>query len=238
MRTRVRLWTHEVINSRRAALREEMSACSRRTAVDDYLSTIYRLEEVFGVARTTDISRELGVRPATVSKVLRRLASEGYVVWTRFRGFRLSEKGSAAIRPLVRRHRICEVFLSMLGFDPLEAHEYAHYMEHLPQRIVESIYRYVGAPRECPHGNPIPGEGASPRGKPLSEFRSGDVVEVVGYRGELVTHMRRSLEAGLVGGARVEIVSKRGRAVCVRVGDEVKKLDLKTAMTVLVKRVE
>lgn len=211
---------------------------ARRTVVDDYLATIYRLEEVFGVARTSDISRELGVRPATVCKVLRRLASEGYVVWTRFRGFRLSEKGSAAIRPLVRNHRICEVFLSMLGFDPLEAHSYAHYMEHLPQRIIESIYRHVGSPRECPHGNPIPGEEAPPRGRPLSEFRAGDVVEVVGYRGELVTYMRRSLEAGLVSGARVEIVGRRAKAMYVRVGGRMEKLDLKTAMTVLARRVE
>ncbi len=215
-----------------------MGGSPRRTAVDDYLATIYRLEEVFGVARTTDISRELGVRPATVSKVLRRLASEGYVVWTRFRGFRLSEAGAAAIRPLVRKHRICEVFLSTLGFGPLEAHEYAHYMEHLPQAIVESIYRHVGAPKECPHGNPIPGEGLSPRGTSLTEFGVGDVVEVVGYRGELVTYMRRCLEAGLVRGARVEIVGRRGRAIYVRVGSEVRKLDLRTAATVLARRVE
>lgn len=210
-----------------------MSRCSRRVAVYDYLATIYRLEEVFGVARTSDISRELGVRPGTVSKVLRRLASEGYVVWTRFRGFRLSEKGNSAVRPLVRRHRICEAFLAELGFDLLEVHEYAHHMEHLPQEIVDSIYRYMGSPKECPHGNPIPGAGSTRSGRPLSEFGVGDSVVIVGYRGELASYMRRALRAGLLIGTVARVVGKQRRGIDVEVGNRVERLDVKTAMTVL-----
>ncbi|MCX8185434.1 MAG: metal-dependent transcriptional regulator [Sulfolobales archaeon] len=205
----------------------------RSVAVDDYLVTIYRLEEVFGVARTGDISRELGVRPATVSKVLRRLASEGYVVWSRFRGFKLSERGREVVKSLIRRHRICETFLAELGFDMLELHEYAHYMEHLPQQIVESIYRYVGSPKTCPHGNPIPGEKSTSRGRPLSGFKVGDTVRVVGYRGELVIYMKKALAVGLSIGVETSILSKQRRTIEVKIGSRIERLDLKTAMTVL-----
>lgn len=215
-----------------------MSRRSRRGAVDDYLATIYRLEEVFGVARTSDISRELGVRPATVSKVLRKLASEGYVVWTRFRGFKLSEKGSNTVRPLVRKHRICEAFLAELGFDIVELHEYAHYMEHLPQEIVDSIHEYIGSPRKCPHGNPIPGEESTPVGRPLSDFEVGNTIKVVGYRGELVAYMRRALEAGLSIGAVARIVGKQSRSIDVEIEKRVERVDFKTAMTVLAKHLD
>ncbi|MCX8209210.1 MAG: metal-dependent transcriptional regulator [Sulfolobales archaeon] len=210
-----------------------MGRYARSVAVDDYLVTIYRLEEVFGIARTGDISRELGVRPATVSKVLRRLASEGYVVWSRFRGFKLSGRGREVVKSLIRRHRICEAFLAELGFDVLELHEYAHYMEHLPQQIVESIYRYVGSPKMCPHGNPIPGEEALPAGRPLSEFGAGDSVRVVGYRGELSAYMRRAVSLGLSKGVEVTVLSKLRNGLEVRVGGRVERVDLKTAMTVL-----
>ena len=40
--------------------------------VEDYLVTIYRLEEAYGYARTSVIARELGVKPGTVSKILGR----------------------------------------------------------------------------------------------------------------------------------------------------------------------
>lgn len=205
----------------------------KRVGVEDYLSTIYRLEEVFGIARTSDISRELGVRPATVSKILRRLAREGYVVWAKFRGFKLSEKGADTVKALVRKHRICEAFLAELGFNPVEVHEYAHYMEHLPQQIVESIHKYIGSPKECPHGNPIPGEESALSGRPLSDFSIGDVVRVIGYRGELVTYMKKALAAGLFIGIEARIVNKNGKAIDLRIGDRVEKVDLKTAMTVL-----
>ncbi|MEM2006031.1 MAG: metal-dependent transcriptional regulator [Sulfolobales archaeon] len=205
----------------------------RRVGVEDYLSTIYRLEEVFGVARTNDISRELGVRPATVSKVLRRLADEGYVVWAKFRGFKLSEKGINAVKTLVRKHRICEAFLTELGFDPVEVHEYAHHMEHLPQQIVESIYKYIGSPKECPHGNPIPGEGSTLVGKPLSDFGTGDTVRIIGYRGELVTYMKKALASGLTLGVEVLIVNKAGKSIDLKIAGRLERVDLKTAMTVL-----
>jgi DtxR family Mn-dependent transcriptional regulator len=202
-------------------------------AVDDYLSTIYRLEEVFGAARTNDIAEELGVRPASVSKVVRRLASEGYVVWSRFRGFKLTERGTDLVRPLIRKHRICEAFLSELGFDLIDSHRYAHHMEHLPQQIVESIHRFIGSPKRCPHGNPIPGEDTSPAGRPLAEYNVGEVVKVVGYGGELTAYLKKAIDTGLILGATVEIVSKQKLGMDVKVDNEIRRLDSKTARTVL-----
>jgi len=206
----------------------------RRVTLEDYLSTIYRLEEVFGVARTVDVSVELGVKPATVTKVLRKLSEEGYVAWSRFRGFKLTESGLRAVKPLIRNHRICEHFLHVLGFNLLETHVYAHYMEHLPQVIIDSIHRFLGSPRLCPHGNPIPGEGAVElRAKPLKDLEVGEEATVVGFRGELKAYLAEALERGLTIGSRVRVVAKTRRGVSVEVGGRELYLSLKTAATIL-----
>ena len=206
----------------------------RRVTLEDYLLTIYRLEEVFGVARTVDISAELGVRPATVTKVLRKLSEQGYVTWSKFRGFKLTEAGLRAVRPLIRNHRICEHFLHVLGFDLLETHVYAHYMEHLPQVIIDGIHRFLGFPKLCPHGNPIPGEGAEElRARPLKDLEVGEEATVVGFRGELRTYLAEVLERGLTIGSRVRVVAKTRRGLTVEVGGRELYLSLKTAATVL-----
>ncbi|MET1127758.1 MAG: metal-dependent transcriptional regulator [Thermoproteota archaeon] len=129
------------------------------TAREDYVVTIYRLEEVFGYARTTHIARELGVRPATVTKIVSKLEEEGYVVWEKYRGARLTDAGRRLAEKIVRRHRIVERLLhDFVGLDLVDTHRYAHMMEHLPDEIVERVHERLGRPSTCPTGNPIPGE--------------------------------------------------------------------------------
>ncbi len=151
-----------------------------RRALEDYLTTIYRLEEVYGVARTCDIARELRVKPGTVTKMISKLASRGYVSWSPYRGVRLTERGREVAEKIIRRHRIAECFFnSMLGFDLVKSHVYAHLLEHLPDEVFEKLYALLGKPTKCPHGNPIPGAGcAPPSDKPLARFSPRTRVEV------------------------------------------------------------
>ncbi len=127
-----------------------------RESLEDYLTTIYRLQLVHGIARTTYVAKALGVKPGTVTKVVQRLEKAGLVKVTKFKGIELTDKGLEIARKIIRKHRILEVFLSeYLGFDPLKSHELAHKMEHLPEEVIEAIYERMGKPKVCPHGNPI-----------------------------------------------------------------------------------
>ncbi|ADM28107.1 iron (metal) dependent repressor, DtxR family [Ignisphaera aggregans DSM 17230] len=127
-----------------------------KRALEDYLKAIYRLEEVFGTVRTNDIAQELGVSPSTVSKTLRKLAKDGYIIWDPYIGVKLSDKGRDMALTIVRKHRIAETFLyRILKFDIVKAHSYAHAMEHLPEEIFDKLYEFLGKPTRCPHGNPI-----------------------------------------------------------------------------------
>lgn len=126
--------------------------------VHDYLTTIYRLEEALGIAKTTEISKELGVSPATVSKIIKKLEERNLVKRVKYKYIKLTEEGRKIAEQIIRKHRISEVFLvNMLGFNEIDAHIYAHYLEHLPDIIIEKMYNATGKPSKCPHGNPIPG---------------------------------------------------------------------------------
>ncbi|MEM2024730.1 MAG: metal-dependent transcriptional regulator [Desulfurococcaceae archaeon] len=128
-----------------------------RQRYEDYLVTIYRLEEALGEAKTSDIARELKVSPATVSKVIRQLESKGFVKREKYHYVKLIGRGRKIAELVVRKHRIAEVFLSnILGFNELDSHSYAHYLEHLPDVVIEKLYAYTNYPQYCPHGNDIP----------------------------------------------------------------------------------
>lgn len=143
---------------------------------------IYRLEELFGEARTTVLTNELGVKPATVSKMISKLAERNLIIWEPYRGARLSERGRAIAEKIVRRHRIAEYFLvKFLNMDSVKAHRYAHMMEHLPEEFFEKLYEFLGKPSTCPHGNPIPGTPLSAEAleaKPLTKFQLGSTVRI------------------------------------------------------------
>jgi len=133
---------------------------------EDYIATIYRLHEVYGSAKLSDISRELGVKPATTSKVLSQLEKSGLVKRYKYREIVLTEKGEKVAERIIRKHRISEVFLAYkLSVDIFDTHYYAHYLEHLPDELIERIYILLGFPRKCPHGNIIPG---TERGKDMA----------------------------------------------------------------------
>lgn len=155
-------------------------------AIEDYLVTIYRIEEVFGEARTSLIAKELGIKPATVSKVIDNLIIKGLVTHVKYRDITLSEKGRKIASLIVRKHRILEVFLhDFLNFDPFRTHELAHHMEHLPDEIVEAIYIKMGRPKNCPHGNPVNPSDPVPEGIPISDALPGKYYRIVRIAGEL-----------------------------------------------------
>ncbi|NPB00054.1 MAG: metal-dependent transcriptional regulator [Crenarchaeota archaeon] len=172
-------------------LRYILSSSGRRSCeesvLQDYLSTIYRLESVYGVAKTSKIAEELNVTPATVTKMVRKMEKAGLVKYDKYRGTNLTERGKKIAVKVVWKHRVCECFLrDVLKMDMYRAHIYAHAMEHLPDEIVMRIYDITGRPLYCPHGNPIADlERLAKRGEILARCaRPGASYRVVRILGE------------------------------------------------------
>ncbi|MEM1542097.1 MAG: metal-dependent transcriptional regulator [Ignisphaera sp.] len=148
--------------------------------LEDYLKAMYRLEEIYGIAKTQDIATELNVTPATVSKTLKKLAEGDYIRWIPYEGVKLTKKGRRLAEDAIKKHRIAETFLHLhLGFDLIESHRYAHMFEHLPDEILDRLWIYMQKPSRCPHGNPIPGSVTDNISDlPLTEFVEGTEIVI------------------------------------------------------------
>ncbi len=181
--------------------------------LQDYLSTIYRLEDVFGIAKTSKIAEELNVTPATVTKMLKKLEKSGYIRYDKYRGTVLTESGKKIAMKVIWKHRVCEYFLQkFLNIDMYRIHVYAHLMEHLPDDLILKIYEMSGKPTICPHGNPINVElKCEYKGKPLIEYvhETNYPFRIVRILGEFAKALQLFEKYSIRVGCRLRIIEYR-----------------------------
>ncbi|MEW5795947.1 MAG: metal-dependent transcriptional regulator [Candidatus Zixiibacteriota bacterium] len=100
-------------------------------ALQDYIEIIYRLEQVSGKVRVTDIASELGTRLPTVTRTVRKLAALGLVAHERGRGVILTTAGSRMARDILHRHEdIVALLTGVLGLPRERAEVDACLIEH------------------------------------------------------------------------------------------------------------
>lgn len=99
--------------------------------MQEYLETIYRLEEEGRAAKTGEIAGHLHVAPPSVTDMLQKLERAGLVTYEPYRGVQLTEKGREVGREILGRHRVMQAFLQeVCGMEHRVAHEAACDMEH------------------------------------------------------------------------------------------------------------
>ncbi len=129
---------------------------------EDYLKAIYEQVYELGLpyASTGALAHELGVTPASVSSMLKKLAGEEppLVIHEPYQGARLTDDGERAALEVIRHHRLLESFLSeTLGYSWDEVHAEAHRLEHaISEEMEERMAAFLGQPPRDPHGSPIP----------------------------------------------------------------------------------
>lgn len=136
-------------------MREELTA-----SIEDYLKAIYVLTADSGRASTNQIAERMGVKPASVTGMLQKMASYDppLVEYAKHRGAVLTEQGSAVALEMIRHHRLLELYLSReLGYSWDEVHNEADRLEHvISEDFEERIAQALGDPSHDPHGEPIP----------------------------------------------------------------------------------
>src|SRR5579864_3081343 len=86
-------------------------------AEQDYLKQIYLLQEEAGRATTQMLADRLGVKPPSVTAMIKRLAEDdgGPLVRHRpYHGVELTDRGMAVALEMLRHHRLIELFLVQL----------------------------------------------------------------------------------------------------------------------------
>ena len=182
-------------------------------ATEDYLRTIYALEEEIQPVIAARVADEMGVSASTMVSTLRRLEKEGYLKVEHRKEIRLTAAGNSVAERILRRHFLIERFLTdMLGLDWVKAHQEAHRLEHaVSQEVEERLAKLLHHPSTCPHGNPIPGAGVSKSAKsmPLHQVPEGKEVELeyITEGGERDARLLGYLQDHkLVPGAKLQVV--------------------------------
>ncbi|WP_223694226.1 metal-dependent transcriptional regulator [Leifsonia poae] len=135
------------------------------TVAQDYLKVIWSATEWSHDPITVkQLAERLGVRAATISDGIRRLADQGMLVHEPYGGIELTETGRRNAVAMVRRHRLLETFLvEELGYGWDEVHDEAEVLEHaVSDTLIERIDRRLGFPSRDPHGDPIPSADGTP----------------------------------------------------------------------------
>jgi Mn-dependent DtxR family transcriptional regulator len=84
-------------------------------SMEDYLERIYRLIDEKGYARVSDIAEGLEVHPSSVTKMIQKLDKDNYLIYEKYRGLVLTNKGKKMGKRLVDRHLLLESFLNIIG---------------------------------------------------------------------------------------------------------------------------
>lgn len=209
-------------------------------SIEDYIKAIFQIGKGEPV-QTSSLAERLDVRPASVSNMMRRLASLGLIEYAPYRGARLTADGEQLARRMVRRHRLIERFLSeVLDFPWDEVHAEAERLEHaVSPRFIEAIDRLLERPLTDPHGAPIPradGSMHETQFPSLLEIQSPATVTVRRVRDGDAELLRRFAEIGVRPGTTIEVLasSGAGAAVQLRVGGRLHELEPPAAAGVYV----
>ncbi len=127
-------------------------------AMQDYVKEIYKLRLEGKRATTSAIAERLGVRPPSVTAMVKRLSALGLAEHAPYRGVELTPAGERVALEVIRHHRLLELYLAQaLGLSLDEVHSEADRLEHaLSEELEARIDRSLGYPTHDPHGDPIP----------------------------------------------------------------------------------
>ena len=162
-----------------------MAADHATVAEEEYLQTMFWLEEAGLPITGANIARAMQLSPPTVHEMIGRLEGDGYVARADDKSLTFTNKGREEAEAISRRHRLIERFLTdVLGIPWDEVHEEAERLEHAMSPVLEErMLAAIGDAKTCPHGHPIV-EGAREEGVLLADVEPGADVRILRFENE------------------------------------------------------
>ncbi len=166
-------------------------------AAEDYLKSIYKLQDKGEKVSTGVLAEFLDVKPASASGMIKKLKTMNLITYERSEGVILTDAGEVIALEIIRHHRLLELYLNKaLGVPWDGVHEEAEILEHVISEDVEArMDAFLGYPTSDPHGSPIPDKNGvvkQTESIPMTELNSGQscvVAEVSDDDSALLRHL-------------------------------------------------
>ncbi len=124
-------------------------------AAGRYLIKIY---ETGSAITPKTLAEQMGVSRPTAFETIKKLEKYGFLEKAG-KEYKLTDEGEHVAKRIIRNHRIIETLLYNTGIGLSEACACATKIQGLiDDSIVDKIGDYLGNPKFCPHGKPIPPE--------------------------------------------------------------------------------
>jgi DtxR family transcriptional regulator, Mn-dependent transcriptional regulator len=167
-------------------------------AEEEYLQTLFWLDEVGLPMTGANVARAMQLSPPTVHEMVGRLERDGYITRAQDKTISFTADGQEHAETVVRRHRLIERFLTdILGIPWDEVHEEAERLEHaMSPTLEERMLAAIGDAKTCPHGHPL-----TPReridGAPLADVAEGATVRILRFENEAEDLLHYLKDAGI-----------------------------------------
>lgn len=181
---------------------------------ENYLKAIYNIyEKTKDIVSTNSIAEKLNTTPASVTDMIKKLASKDLIIYEKYKGSKLSQEGTKIATSLIRKHRLWETFLvDKLSFSWEEVHEIAEDLEHIhSERLINKLDEYLGFPKYDPHGDPIPnaeGKFTLREQQDLHKLEVGDQGLLIGVKNHDDSFLGYLNELGVSIGVHMEVLEK------------------------------
>ncbi|WP_342757403.1 transcriptional regulator MntR [Kineothrix sedimenti] len=103
---------------------------SLTASMEDYIEMISRLSIKNGFTRINELSQALNIQPSSATKMVQRLSEMGYIKYEKYSVLFLEEKGKEIGDWLIKRHKIIENFMRIIGVDASMVLQETEKIEH------------------------------------------------------------------------------------------------------------
>ncbi|WP_243519006.1 MULTISPECIES: metal-dependent transcriptional regulator [unclassified Candidatus Cardinium] len=183
-------------------------------AEENYLKAIYMLsEKQESLVSTTAMADFLHTSAASITDMIQKLHNKGLVIYRKYQGVTLTDRGKESAIKILRKYLLWEVFLvDKLKFGWSEIHEIAEQLEHIDcDTLIDRLDHFLGNPYCSPHGIVIPNADGKIIDKPrwlltdLSEGASGIVSAI---KDDSVAFLQYLGKRNIYLGAKITVIEK------------------------------
>jgi DtxR family Mn-dependent transcriptional regulator len=180
---------------------------------ENYLKNLFNVGSGEKEVGTNELAAYLGVKPASVNDMLKKLKEKKLVAYEKYGKISLTVEGRKKAVEVVRKHRLWETFLySTFDFTWDEVHEVAEQLEHIQSaKLVNKLDEFLNYPAYDPHGDVIPnakGEMPAVHKKTLLEEVVGHHCTMVAVRDNSAPFLQYVSKLGLGINNKLKVVAR------------------------------